>query len=70
MMRLQQHPTRRLFLQPGEICPVVCRCGCIYVPSSGAETSDCPVCRRHRNHLPIEVDDNPRLRPLPFGSGV
>jgi hypothetical protein len=70
MMRLQKLPSQRLFLQPGEVMPVVCRCGCIYVPSPGAQSSACPLCRRDWSHLEIEFEVFPRLRSAPFGSGV
>jgi len=70
MMRLQTSPSQRLFLSPGEVVPVVCRCGCVYVPPSGAQSSACPLCRRDWNHLEIEIEVFPKLRPMPFGSGV
>lgn len=53
-MRLISLPNKRLWLQAGEVVPVVCACGVIYVPDTGSASSVCPACSKEHNHLEFE----------------
>lgn len=40
----------RVYLEKGEVAPVVCVCGHIYQPPEGSYSSECPKCHVRIRH--------------------